>query len=57
VTDVQAVATLGLAIAVAVGVVRYWRQLVALAVGVVVTLSVIGLVTVLSWFGAGPLHR
>ncbi len=52
--DVQIVAELGFAIAVAVTVVRYWRQLVALAVGVIVVLTLIGAFTVLSWFGAGP---
>ena len=54
--DVQIVATIALAVAVAVAVIRYWKQLVALAVGSVIVLAVIGLVTVLSWFGAGPLH-
>ena len=52
--EAQIVAELGLAIAVAAAVVRYWRQLVALAVAVVVVLTVIGLLTVLSWFDAGP---
>ena len=52
--EAQIVAELGFAIAVAVTVVRYWRQLVALAVAVVVMLTVIGLLTVLSWVHAGP---
>ncbi len=53
-TDVQIVAELGLAITVALTVIRYWRQIVAAVVAVGVGLMVIGLLTVLSWFGAGP---
>ena len=53
-SEAQIVAELGFAIAVAVAVVRYWRRLVALAVALVVALTVIGLLTVLSWFDAGP---
>jgi len=56
-TDPHVAVTVVLAVGAAVVVVRYWRQLVALAAGIVVALSVIGLVTVLSWFGAGPLAR
>jgi hypothetical protein len=52
--DVQIVAELGLAVAVAVTVIRYWRQIVAAVVAVGVVLMVLGLLTVLSWFGAGP---
>jgi len=52
-SEAQIVAELGFAIAVAVAVVRYWRQLVALVVAVLVVLTVIGLLTVLSWFDAG----
>jgi hypothetical protein len=54
VKDVQIVAQLGFAIAVAVAVVRYWPRPVALVVAVGVVLTVIGLLTVLPWFDAGP---
>lgn len=49
--SIQILAELGFAVAVASAVVRYWRQILAAAVAVMVTLSVIGLFTVLSWFG------
>ncbi|HEY6794240.1 MAG TPA: hypothetical protein VI248_06120 [Kineosporiaceae bacterium] len=54
---IQVMAELGVAIAVAVAVIRYWRQIVALVVAVIVVLSVIGAFTVLSWFGVGPRLR
>jgi hypothetical protein len=52
VNEVQIVAELGLAVAVAVAILRYWRQIVALAVAVIIILTVIGAFTVLSWAGA-----
>ena len=38
------------AVAVAVAVIRHWRQIVAFVVAVFVGFSVIGLLTVISWF-------
>jgi hypothetical protein len=48
------VAELATAAVVAMAFVRFLRQLVALAVAVTVSLSVIGLMTVISWFDALP---
>ena len=50
----QIVWTLGTAVFVAVTVVRFWRQIVAFVVAVMVALSVIGLLTVISWIEALP---
>jgi uncharacterized membrane protein YhhN len=54
VNEVQIAAELAVAVSVAVAFLRYWRQLVALIVGVIVVLSVIGLMTVISWIDAVP---
>lgn len=51
---VRIVAELTAAVTVAVAFLRYWRQLVAFVVAVVVVLSVVGLVTVISWVAAWP---
>lgn len=53
--DAQIVAELGIALTAALGVVRYWRQIAAFLVAVVVALTVIGAITVMSWFD-GPLQ-
>jgi hypothetical protein len=54
VSSVQITAELAVAVTVAVAFIRYWRQLVAFVVAVLVALSVIGLLTVMSWFEAWP---
>ena len=54
--DVQIVAEIGVAVTAAVGVIRYWRQIAAFLVAVVVALTVIGAFTVMSWFDGGPLR-
>ncbi|MDQ1292838.1 MAG: hypothetical protein QG608_719 [Actinomycetota bacterium] len=51
---VQILAELGVAIAAAVALLRFWRQVVAFLVGTVVALTVIGLMTVLRWIDALP---
>jgi cyanate permease len=48
------VVTLAAAVTAAVTVIRFWRQIVALLVAVFVGLSVIGLLTVISWVQALP---
>jgi hypothetical protein len=54
VNEAQIVAELGLAVAVALAVIRYWRQILALMIAVVIILTVIGAITVLSWCGVAP---
>jgi hypothetical protein len=56
VNNAQIVVELVVGLAVALAVVRFWRQIVAFVVAVVVGLSVIGLLTVVSWVQALP-HR
>jgi len=55
--DVRFVIVLGLAVVAAMTVVRYAKQILALFLGSVVVLGIVGLVTVLSWCGAGPMAR
>jgi uncharacterized membrane protein YhhN len=52
VNKAQIALELVVAVSSAAAFVRYWRQLVALAVAVIVVLSMIGAMTVISWFGA-----
>lgn len=54
VNEAQIVFDLVIAVGAAVMVVRFWRQIVAFFVAVMVGLSVIGLLTVISWFEALP---
>ncbi len=53
--EAQIVMELVAAVAVAVVVIRHWRQIVAFVVAVFVGLSVIGLLTVITWFQNLPL--
>jgi hypothetical protein len=55
VNEAQIVLEMAVAAAVAMAVIRHWRQIVAFVVAVFVGLSVIGLVTVISWFQNLPL--
>ena len=50
----QIVLELAIAVGAATAVVRYWRRVVAFVVAVVLGLSVIGLLTVVSWVEALP---
>jgi hypothetical protein len=56
VNQAQVVAELAVAVTVAVFVLRYWRQIMAFVVAVLIGLGVIGLLAVISWFDAWP-HR
>lgn len=48
------VAELAVAVTVAVFIIRYWRQIMAFVVAVLIGLGVIGFLTVISWFDALP---
>jgi hypothetical protein len=54
VNQAQIVAELAVAVTVAVFVLRYWRQIAAFVIAVLIGLGVIGLLTVISWFDALP---
>jgi hypothetical protein len=54
VNQAQIVAELAVAVTGAGFVRRYWRQIVAFVVAVLIGLGVIGLLTVISWFDAWP---
>jgi hypothetical protein len=54
VTQAPLMTEFAMAITVGLLAVRYWRQLVAAVVAAIVTLSVIGLVTVMSWLQHWP---
>jgi cyanate permease len=54
VNNAQMVLELAAAVAAATAVIRFWRQIVAFFVAVFVGLSVIGLLTVISWVEALP---
>lgn len=50
----QIAAEFAVAVGVAVFFIRYWRQVMAFVIAVLIGLGVIGLLTVISWFDAVP---